>query len=69
MKDYFATSYPIEDRWPVIMSPFEDETFQDGWHRFHIYVANGHPDIPVIFYPENWHHEMKAEMAAGTPKI
>jgi hypothetical protein len=69
MENYHATSYPIEDRWPVIMSPFEEETFQDGWHRFHIYVASGHPDIPVIFFPEEWHREMKAEMDAGAPKI
>ncbi len=69
MQNYFTTEYPMENRWPVIMSSFEDETFQDGWHRFHIYVANGHEDIPVVFYPEDWHFEMKAEIDARTPKI
>ncbi|TLX16072.1 hypothetical protein [Rhizobium sp. MHM7A] len=69
MQNYFTTSYPEKDRWPVIMSGFEDETFQDGWHRFHIYVANGHSDIPVIFFPEEWHRDLKAEMEAARPKI
>lgn len=69
VENYHATSYPEQGRWPVIMSSFEDETFQDGWHRFHVYVANGHTDIPVIFFPEEWHREMKAEMDATRPKI
>lgn len=69
VQNYFTTSYPETDRWPVIMSNFEDETFQDGWHRFHIYVSNGHTDIPVVFYPEEWHFEIKAKMEATGPKI
>lgn len=68
MQNYFTTSYPETDRWPVIMSGFEDETLQDGWHRFHIYVANGHPDIPVIFFPEKWHRELKTNLEAAQPK-
>lgn len=56
---YHTTRYPHENRWPVIMSSREDETFEDGWHRFHIYVSNGHPDIPIIFFPEDWHYNLK----------
>jgi hypothetical protein len=69
IKGYFTTRYPETDRWPVIMSNEDDETLQDGWHRFHIYVSNGHKDIPVIFYPEEWHREFKASMEAARPAI
>lgn len=69
VQNYFRTTYPENDRWPVIMSSFEDETLQDGWHRFHIYVANGHSDIPVIFFPEEWHRQIKADMEAARPRM
>jgi hypothetical protein len=69
MQNYFRTTYPEADRWPVIMSNHEDGTLQDGWHRFHIYVANGHSNIPVIFFPEEWHRELKADMEAPRPKM
>lgn len=67
VQNYFMTSYPETDRWPVIMSEFDDETLQDGWHRFHIYVVSGHQDIPVVFFPEKWHHEFKASMGSPRP--
>lgn len=35
--------------WPVILSEFEDETLQDGWHRFALYCKL-ELDIPVVFY-------------------
>ena len=38
-------------RWPVILSEFEDETLQDGWHRFHHYVRQGARMIPAVYYP------------------
>lgn len=43
------------DRWPVILSGYDDETLQDGWHRLHSYVRAGHSDIPAVFYPELRH--------------
>jgi hypothetical protein len=36
--------------WPVILSYFEDETFQDGWHRFFRYRQLGVDKIPCLFY-------------------
>lgn len=47
------------DRWPCIMSCFEDETLQDGWHRFHSYCMAGDADIPVVFYPAQRHLDAK----------
>lgn len=38
------------NRWPVILSSFEDETLQDGWHRFHDYVRQGAEVIPALYY-------------------
>ena len=46
-----------ENRWPVILWNGNTETLQDGWHRFHSYIRDGHSDIPVIFYPERQHLE------------
>lgn len=38
-----------KNRWPSIVSGDpEDEFFVDGWHRFHSYVRDGHPTVPVI---------------------
>ena len=64
IQGYHTTEYPDTDRWPVIMSDSDYETIRDGWHRFHIYVSNGHADIPVIFHPEEWHYELKAQNQA-----
>ncbi len=36
--------------WPVILSSFEDETLEDGTHRFHHYVRSGVKCIPALFY-------------------
>jgi len=43
--------YPPKNRWPVILSPFEDETLQDGWHRLHDYYRKGARKIPVVWFP------------------
>jgi hypothetical protein len=43
------------DRWPAILSDHADEIIQDGSHRSHAYIAAGHADIPLIFYPEDHH--------------
>jgi hypothetical protein len=56
---YHVVEYPKEKRWPVIMSGLDEETLQDGWHRFKIYASNGHQDIPVMFYPKEWHYELR----------
>ena len=38
--------------WPVIFSDYEDELLQDGWHRFHQYIANGVKEIACLWYPK-----------------
>jgi len=38
-------------RWPVILSSFDEETLQDGWHRFHHYIRQGARMIPAVYYP------------------
>lgn len=43
--------HPKTNRWPVILSSFEDETLQDGWHRFHSYYEQGARTIPAVYYP------------------
>jgi hypothetical protein len=58
MKGSRHSDYPDhgpEDRWPVVLSSDDDETLQDGWHRFGSYVRGRHADIPTIFYPERRH--------------
>jgi hypothetical protein len=37
-------------RWPVILSRFDDETLEDGWHRLHSYYRDGDDTVPVIWY-------------------
>jgi len=54
--------HPRDDRWPCVLSSWESETFQDGWHRFHSYCLAGDADIPVVFYPAQRH--LDAKMAA-----
>lgn len=36
--------------WPVILNCFDDELFQDGWHRFHTYVDRGVKKVPCLYY-------------------
>ena len=38
-------------QWPVILSGYDDEFIQDGWHRFHSYVMQNRKTIPVLLYP------------------
>jgi len=47
------------DRWPVILSNYEDETMQDGFHRLGNYLRHGATEIPAIFYPQERHFEAK----------
>lgn len=37
------------DRWPVFLSCYDDETLQDGWHRFHCYYARGVTLVPCLY--------------------
>lgn len=48
-------NHPSRNRWPVILSSFDDETLQDGWHRLHCYVRQGARSIPAVFYPQPRH--------------
>jgi hypothetical protein len=43
------------NRWPVVLSDFEDEILQDGWHRVHSYLKRGDDTIPAVFYPREHH--------------
>ena len=36
--------------WPCILSGFNDEVFEDGWHRFHRYVQLGLDSVPCVIY-------------------
>jgi len=36
--------------WPVILSEFEDELIQDGWHRMDCYLSKKIKMIPCIYY-------------------
>lgn len=36
--------------WPVILSPFPEETFQDGWTRFYRYCEIGAETVPCLWY-------------------
>jgi hypothetical protein len=38
------------NRWPVILSHYDEETLQDGWHRFHNYIQQGARMIPALYY-------------------
>lgn len=48
-------NHSAENRWPAILSDHDDEIIQDGSHRIHSYLAAGHVDVPLIFYPEERH--------------
>lgn len=51
--------HSIANRWPAILSDFDDEILQDGNHRCHSYLAAGHDDVPLIFYPEDHHKKSR----------
>ena len=42
------------ERWPVLLSRRDDETIQDGWHRFHSYTRDGVAEIPAVFDAEGF---------------
>ena len=53
-------NHPRTKRWPSILSGFDDEVLEDGWHRFHSYVAMKCRTIPCIFYlnKENYRRDI-----------
>lgn len=44
---------PARDLWPVILSPFPNETLEDGWTRFHQYADRGLKACPAIWFPRD----------------
>jgi len=44
------SKHPKTNRWPCILSDFDDEVLQDGWHRFFTYAGRGDKKIPCVFY-------------------
>jgi len=52
-KDSGYVKHPRKNRWPSILSSFDDEVMEDGWHRFHCYAGRGDKTIPCIYYPDN----------------
>ena len=40
--------------WPVIFSPFDNETLQDGWTRFSRYCEIGAETVPCVYYRDNF---------------
>lgn len=57
-RDWYARQgvprHPATNRWPVILSSKGDqeETLQDGWHRFHSYYRSGAQVVPAVWFPE-----------------
>ena len=45
-----TTRHRRTNRWPCIISSYDDELFQDGWHRLHTYLRRNDKTIPCIFY-------------------
>jgi len=47
---YDIPKHSKKKRWPCILSGFDEELLEDGWHRFHRYIDLGCRYIPCIFY-------------------
>ena len=44
-------NHRISHLWPVILSNFNDEILQDGWHRLNDYYRKGVKMIPAVYFP------------------
>ena len=55
LNNWEVPEHPRTQRRPVILSSSDEETLQDGWHRFNCYVRDKHRTIPAIFYPKPRH--------------
>lgn len=42
--------HPLTNRFPCILSSFNDELFEDGWHRFYCYRERKDKTIPCIYF-------------------
>ena len=40
------------EKWPVILSSFDDEFIQDGWHRLGVYLQTTMRKIPAVFFAD-----------------
>ncbi len=44
-------NHPTTNRFPCILSSFNDELFQDGWNRFYCYRDRHDATIPCVYFP------------------
>jgi hypothetical protein len=52
MKQGDMPDHPTTELWPVILSSdYDEETLQDGWHRFHDYYRKGVEMVPAVYFP------------------
>lgn len=49
-KNNRVPNHSDKDRWPCILSGFNDEVVEDGVHRLHCYIKQGVKKIPCVFY-------------------
>lgn len=49
-RNFDIPKHSNKNRWPCIISSFDDEVLQDGHHRFHRYIQQGAKKIPCVFY-------------------
>lgn len=45
-KKYFSTE------WPCFLSCYDEEVFEDGWHRFHTYFKRKVRVVPCVYFPK-----------------
>ena len=50
MKGIGVEKHTKKNAFPCILSDFDDEFLQDGWHRFHRYVQLKMSSIPCVCY-------------------
>lgn len=48
--DNLADPKYYNEKWPVILSSFDDEFIEDGWHRLSVYLRSTMRKIPAIYY-------------------
>lgn len=41
-----------ENTWPCFLSCYNEETFEDGWHRFHTYFKRKVRVVPCVYFPK-----------------
>ena len=48
--DRDVPNHPEVNRFPCLAPEGDLEVFEDGWHRLHSYVNQGHKTIPILEY-------------------